>query len=143
VAIKTCSLLLLTSFAAFAQWGGEQTRMANIRGGGGDRDGKCTIEVEVDGAAEVEIRGTTARLRTRRGERASWRRFDCNQPMPSRPYDFRFHGVDGRGRQDLVRDPSNGGVAVVRIQDPKGGREGYTFDITWRGGFDNDRRRRY
>jgi hypothetical protein len=36
---------------------------------------------------------------------------------------------------ELVRDPStNGGVAVVRIQDTKGGREGYTFDLEWRGG---------
>jgi hypothetical protein len=65
--------------------------------------------------------------------------------MPTRPYDFRFRGVDGRGRQDLVRDPGNGGVAVVRIEDRKGGREGYTFDIMWRGGSDggrNDRNRR-
>ena len=139
---KLTSLILLTACSAFAQWGGEQTRTANIRGGGGDRDGKCTIEVEVDGAAEVEIRGTTARLRTRVGQRATWRRFDCNQPMPTRPYDFRFRGIDGRGRQDLVRDPANGGVAVIRIEDRKSGREGYTFDIMWRGGDNYDRRRR-
>ena len=25
------------------------------------------------------------------------------------------------------------GVAVVRIEDQKGGREGYTFDLEWRG----------
>jgi hypothetical protein len=144
VPIKLCSLILLSSFSAFAQWGGDQTRNANIRGGGGG-DGKCTLEVEVDGVAEVEIRGATARLRTRDGQRAAWRRFDCNQPMPTRPYDFRFRGIDGRGRQDLVRDPGNGGVAIVRIEDPKGGRESYTFDVTWRGGSDSGRydRRRY
>lgn len=142
VLLKTCSLILLTGLSAFAQWGGEQIRTANVRGGGGD--GKCTIEVEVDSVAEVEIRGTTARLRTRQGQRATWRRFDCNQPMPTRPDSFRFRGIDGRGRQDLVRDPSNGGIAVVRIQDEKGGREGYTFDIMWRGGTnDGIRRRRY
>ena len=135
MAMIRSSLILASSLALFAQWGGEQTRNANIRGGGGD--GKCTIEVEVDGVAEVEIRGTIARLRTREGQRANWRRFDCNQPMPARPYDFRFRGIDGRGRQDLVRDPSNGGIAVVRIEDPKGGREGYTFDIMWRGGSDS------
>lgn len=127
-------LFLLTAAGAFAQWGGEQVRTANIRGGGGD--GKCTIEVEVDGVAEITIRGTQARLRTRSGQPATFRRFDCNQPMPTQPYDFRFQGVDGRGRQDLVRDPNNGGAAVVRIEDTKGGREGYTFDITWRGGTD-------
>jgi hypothetical protein len=42
--------------------------------------------------------------------------------------------VDGRGSQELVRGPQGGGVVVVRIQDPDGGAEGYTFDLTWGGG---------
>jgi hypothetical protein len=43
--------------------------------------------------------------------------------------------VDGRGNVQLLRDPNNsGGTAVVRIEDSKGGREGYTFDLEWRGG---------
>jgi hypothetical protein len=55
--------------------------------------------------------------------------------LPRNPGDFRFRGVDGRGRVELVRDPSSsGGTAVVRIEDSKGGREGYTFDLEWRGG---------
>ncbi len=123
---------ITVSLAAFGQWGGQQTRRAEIRGGGGD--GKCTIEVEVDDVAEVEIRGDSATLRTRSGQRASWRRFQCNQVMPLRPNNFRFRGIDGRGRQELVRDPNNGGAAVIRIEDSKGGSEGYTFDIEWRGG---------
>ena len=126
------SLLILAGLAAplYAQ---RDTIRANIRGGGGD--GKCTFEVEVDGVAEVEIRGDTGRLRTISGSPASWRRLDCNQAMPLRPYDFRFKGVDGRGRQDLIRDPeSNRGIAVIRVEDPKGGREGYTGDLIWRGG---------
>lgn len=123
---------LIATLAVHAQWGGSQTRRAEIRGGGGD--GKCTIEVEVDDIAEVEIRGDMATLRTRSGQPASWRRFQCNQVMPPRPGSFRFRGIDGRGRQELVRDPSDGGPAVIRIDDPKGGREGYTFDVEWRGG---------
>src|SRR6185436_3218376 len=98
-------------------------RRATMRGGGGDR-GKCTLEVVVDGVAEVEIRGDTANLRTLSGQPAQWRRFECNGPIPNNPGDFRFSGVDGRGRQTLVRDPRNGGVAVVRIEDPQGGSEG-------------------
>jgi len=110
-----------------------QSIRANIRGGGGD--GKCTFEVVVDGAAEVQIRGDQGSLRTLSGEPARWVRLDCNQPLPSNPSDFRFQGIDGRGRQDLVRDPRNNrGAAVVRIEDPKGGSEGYTGDIMWRGG---------
>ena len=106
---------------------------AQIRGGGGDR-GKCTIEVEVDGVAEVEINGDQGRMRTLSGAPSVWRRMECNQPLPQNPLDFRFRGIDGRGNQTLLRDPSsNRGTAIVRIEDRDGGREGYTFDIEWRG----------
>lgn len=114
-----------------------QPRRATITGGNSDR-GKCTIEVVVDGAAEVEIRGDSANLRNLGGRPAEWRRFQCNGVMPSNPSEFRFSGVDGRGRQELIRDPRNGGPAVIRIEDRDGGAEGYTFDITWRGGYGND-----
>jgi len=119
---------------------GAQARRASLRSGGGD-EGKCTIEVVVDGAAEVEVRGDSAVLRNLAGQPAQWRRFECNGPRPNNPVDFRFAGVDGRGRQELVRDPRNGGAAVVRIEDPQGGSEGYTFDLFWnnRGGFEQPR----
>jgi hypothetical protein len=96
-------------------------------------DGKCTFEVEVDVSAQVEIRGDQGYLRTMAGSPANWRRLVCNQPLPRNPVNFRFQGIDGRGRQTLVRDPnSNNGVAVIQLDDPKGGREGYTGDILWR-----------
>src|SRR5258706_2290820 len=102
--------------------------------GGGNRDeGQCVIEVVVDGAAEVEVRGDTALLRNLSGQPPQWRRFECTSVMPQNPVDFRFAGVDGRGSQELVGDPRNGGVAVVRIEDPTSGSEGYTFRLTWRG----------
>ena len=111
----------------------EAVMRANLRGSRGD-GGKCTIEVEVDGVAEISIFGDTARMRTLQGTPSTWRRFECTSPMPPNPGDFRFSGVDGRGRQTLVRDPRDSrGTAVIRIEDPKGGREGYTFDIEWRG----------
>jgi hypothetical protein len=107
---------------------------ASIQGGGGDT-GKCTIEVEVDAVADVEIRGDTGWIRTLQGQPSTWRRFVCTSPIPRNPIDFRFKGVDGRGNVQLIRDPNNsGGAAVVRIDDSKGGREGYTFDLEWRGG---------
>jgi len=111
-----------------------QTRRASIVGNGGGED-KCTVEVRVDITAEVEITGDMARGRTMGGQPAQFTRFECTSPLPSNPVDFRFHGVDGRGNVNLVRDPSSArGIAVVRIDDPKGGSEGYTFDLTWRGG---------
>lgn len=110
-----------------------QRMRANITGAAGD--GKCTFEVVVDGAAEVEIYGDQGSVRTLSGSPASWRRLECNQPLPNNPSDFRFQGIDGRGSQRLVRDPnSSGGIAVIRIDDPKGASEAYTGDIMWHGG---------
>jgi hypothetical protein len=130
-------LLTLAIAAALALPGAAQIeeQRATFTGGGNRDQGKCTIEVRVDGSADVEIRGDRGLLRTRTGRRAEWRRFVCSQPMPANPGDFRFIGIDGRGRQDLVQDPRSGrGAAIVRIEDPKGGDEGYTFDLVWRGG---------
>ena len=126
-----CSRIYITTvvFAAFAATGSAQPRRAQITGGGDH--GKCTIEVVVDGTAEVEVRGDTANLRTLGGQPAQWRRFQCNTVMPTDPMNFHFSGVDGRGQQQLVRDPRGGRAAVVRIDDPKGGSEGYTFDLEW------------
>lgn len=102
-------------------------------GGGTPDNGQCTVEVVVDGAAQVEIRGDNALLRNLAGQPPQWRRFECNSVMPPNPRDFRFEGVDGRGRQQLTADPRNGGVAIVRIDDPQSGSEGYTFRIHWGG----------
>jgi hypothetical protein len=123
-------LLASTAIPGFSQ----DTIRANVRGNNRSDQGKCTIEVDVDDVAEVQVRGDTARLRTLSGQPARFRRFDCDAIMPTRPNEFRFTGVDGRGRVDLVQDPRSGGVAVIRIEDPKSGREGYTFDLEWRGG---------
>src|SRR4051812_14475609 len=133
-------LLVVATLAsiAFAQRG-DSTRRATMTGNRGG-SGKCTIEVVVDGVAEVEVNGDMGRLRTLGGQPAEWRRFQCTSALPRTPVDFRFVGVDGRGRVELVRDPRNTrGIAMVRIEDSKGGREGYTFDLEWRGssGFDS------
>ena len=109
-------------------------RRASIIGGGGGQ-GRCTIEVVVDGAAEVEVRGDNAVLRNLGGQPPQWRRFECTSPLPPNPADFRYRGVDGRGRQDLVRDPRSGGTAVVRIEDRDNGADKYKFDLLWSGGY--------
>ena len=129
--MKTLYVLIagLSAFSfAYAQ---SNQRQASIRGGGSSDGGKCTIEVVVDGAAEVQIQGSNAFLRTRSGQTAQWRRFECTSAMPSNPVNFRFAGVDGRGRQSLIRDLRNGGGAIVQIEDPDNGSEAYTFDLIW------------
>jgi hypothetical protein len=124
-------LFLLALAAAGVVNAEDQPRRMTVVGGGAPDRGKCTLEVVVDGAAEVEIRGDTATLRNLGGETPRWKRFQCTGPLPRNPGDFRFAGVDGRGRQQLMRDPRSGGLAVIRIEDSHGGSEGYTFDIMW------------
>ena len=127
IGVAACAVLTATASGQALQ------RRASITGSGNPDRGKCTIEVVVDGAAEVEVRGGNATLRNLAGQPPQWRRFECNGVMPANAPNFRFTGVDGRGSQELVRAPQNGGGAVVRIQDPDGGSEGYTFDLTWGG----------
>jgi hypothetical protein len=111
-----------------------QPMRASIVGNGDPNSGRCTVEIVVDGSADVEINGETANLRNTSGRPPQWRRFECTGRMPANPVNFRFRGVDGRGRQELIRDPRSGGPAVVRIEDKDGGAEGYTFELTWGGG---------
>jgi hypothetical protein len=111
----------------------EQIREATIRGSRGT-SGKCTIEVRVDIAAEVDVYGNSGRLRTLAGQPATWTRMECSDPLPFNMSDFRFKGIDGRGQMKLVQDPrNNNSMAVIRIDDPKSGSEGYTFDLEWSG----------
>ena len=126
-------LTLLAAFVLAVPATAQQvTRRANITGNA--VDGKCTIEVVVDGAAEVEVQGNLGRLRNLSGQKPTWSRFVCNGRMPANPHDFRFRGIDGRGSVQLLQDPrQNGGRIVFRIDDPQGGREGYTVDLEWRG----------
>jgi hypothetical protein len=127
---KTTFLLVPVLAAGCAATLSAQPRRADIIGSLGDH-GKCTVDVVVDGSAEVTVRGDTATLRTLGGRPAHWRRFQCNTAMPPNPVGFRFEPQEGRGRQVLERGPGRGGPVVVRIDDRQGGEEGYKFDLVW------------
>ncbi len=125
--------VLATAAMALQAQGPDQIRQATITGSRGT-SGKCTIEVRVDIAAEVDVYGNAGRLRTIGGQPATWTRMECTDPLPYNMSDFRFRGIDGRGQVKLAQDPrQNNGMAVIRIDDPKSGSEGYTFDIEWSG----------
>lgn len=131
---KTMITVTMLGAMACSLHGTTLPRRATIIGGTIGGAGRCTVEVEVDGAAEVEVVGDSGRLRTMSGQTAVWRRFQCTSPMPRTPGDFRMVGLDGRGRVRLWQDPRHGGgIALVRIDDPKGGRDRYVFDLQWQG----------
>ncbi len=111
-------------------------RRANLTGAASPDRGVCTVEVTVDNAAEIEIRGINGTLRNLAGQMPEWVRFDCTGVMPVNAANFRFTGVSGRGSQELVRAPQNGGSAVIRIQDPSSGAGRYVFELAWGAGVD-------
>src|ERR1700721_2397239 len=67
--------------------------------------GKCTIEVILNGSAEIDILGPTGNLRSLTGEPLGWRRFECTAVLPPNPDGFQIHLTSGRGRLELLRHP--------------------------------------
>src|SRR5437016_668364 len=100
-----CLIVCLATLAVAATLEAQtSSRTATKTGSRGDR-AKCTIEVIVDGVAEIEIQGDRGILHTLAGQPAQWVRFECSDTLPRQPLEFKFSGVDGRGRQSLIRDP--------------------------------------
>lgn len=99
------------------------------------RDGRCRVRVRIDDEADVELRGDTIRIHVIKGGPGRDEGTECNAPLPTSGNitNFRFRGIDGRGTPRLVQEPAarNQYVAVVNIQDPRGGSEGFTYELTW------------
>jgi hypothetical protein len=123
---------VLTAAALTGSASAQNQQRARMIGGGSSDAGRCFAEVVVDGAAELQVYGDTASLRNLSGGEPQWRRFECTSPMPQNA-DVRLN-INGRGRAQLISSPRNGGPAVVRIEDSKGGAEVYQMEFQWTGG---------
>lgn len=130
--IAVFGITLLADLLAPALVHAQSMRAAII---GGARDGgACTVQVSVDGAAQVEINGDAGFLRTLSGQPAAWQRFQCSAPLPNIPGELWLSNIRGRGTIRLIEGPrGGGGRAVIRIDDPQGGRATYGFEVSWRG----------
>jgi hypothetical protein len=125
--VSFTALLALVVYPACAD---TTSRRATITGSGGPA--RCLIEVNVDGTAQIEVRGDSANLTTLSGQSAYWRRFECNTPVPQGPVDFRLGRISGRGNVRLLEAPrSNRGVALIHLSDPQSGRGMYGLELIW------------
>jgi hypothetical protein len=99
-------------------------------------EGYCAIRVWVDDLVIIHTRGDRVAFETVRGQRARDAGTECSQPLPGANAisDFRFRGIDGRGRVELLEEPDrrNRFTAIVRIEDSKGGGQEHHFRLTWR-----------
>lgn len=96
--------------------------------------GQCDIRLQVDGEAEVSVRGDMVYVRTISGRDARDVGSECNEPLPSRNLrEFQYEVKDSRGDIRLLDEPSprNGFSAVVRIRDSQGGEGRYHFRLSW------------
>ncbi|MFM2125060.1 MAG: hypothetical protein RL328_1511 [Acidobacteriota bacterium] len=120
--------LLAVAGTVFGQGVVSRARISGAIGG----QGKCSVEVQIDGTANVEIAGDQGRITALSGGNGQWRKLECNQGLPFAVQDFRFSAQGGRGTQELAAGPNeNRGVAVIRVDDPQGGADTYRFEITW------------
>jgi len=119
------------------------------------REGWCSVRVWVDDEVNVFVQGGRMMFQNIHGRRPYDAGTECTAPMPGPGLtDFRFRGIDGRGRVQLMEAPSrrNGYRAWVRILDHRGGGEEHHFRLYWRNDgryydpynndrhYDNDRR---
>lgn len=100
--------------------------------------GKCTIEVILNGSAEIDVLGPTGNLRSLTGEPLGWRRFECTSVLPPNPDGFQIHLTSGRGKLDLLRHPllDGGGPAAFRLKSSQPFPEVFVVEISWTGTFD-------
>jgi hypothetical protein len=125
--IPLMPILTLLIYSADADTTSRRAMITGARG-----PGRCVIEVNVDGAARIEIFGDTANLTTESGEAAYWRRFECNMPVPRGPVDFHLGRISGRGSVRLLQSTRNkGGTALIHISDPQKSRGTYAVDLLW------------
>lgn len=98
------------------------------------REGLFRWMGRVDIGAEIEIRGKTHRVNDKGGSGTQEHQAKFSMPLPSSDAPVSLHKVDGRGRVELVQNPSrsNGYAAIVRITDDKGGADDYEFELSFR-----------
>lgn len=110
--------------------------------------GQCDIRLQIDGEAEVSVRGDMVYIRTISGrDGRDDGNSECNEPLPNRDVQgFNFEVKESRNEIRLLAEPSrrNNFSAIVRIRDTSGGEGRYHFRLSWQmtgsGGFPGERR---
>ncbi|MEP6763237.1 MAG: hypothetical protein ABJB66_02950 [Gemmatimonadaceae bacterium] len=88
----------------------------------------------VDGVAEIRIQGNRVESDSRQGQRLRDVKYDVlGAALPRRDVRVELAGDVGRGSVQVVQQPSmwNGYVAIIRIEDRRGGYGAYDFDVRW------------
>ena len=105
------------------------------RGRGRDdaQAGRLVWSGQVDGEIEIEVRGTSVRERHLSGQAPYDVRTSSGWSLPRRDVTVRANKLRGRGRIEVLAQPTsrNGYVAVIRINDSQRGADAYEVEISW------------
>lgn len=98
---------------------------------------------EVDGSDEIEVRGSSVRVRHLEAQPIQNQDHRFSAPLPRDDVRVSLKKIDGRGKIRLVEQPTsrNDYTAVVRIEDDKGGSDKYEFELSWDDDWDDRDRR--
>jgi hypothetical protein len=111
----------------YERGGGVRNRRGDTGGGSLNWAG------QVDQEAVIEIRGDRVVERSVRGRRVYRQNLSMTSPLPRVDTNVSIADARGRGRVELVQQPSaaNGYVAAVRIFDEENGAGDYSFTLNW------------
>jgi hypothetical protein len=96
--------------------------------------GQCDIRLQVDGDAEVSVRGDMLLIHNIAGREPRDDGSECNFPLPERDVPgFAYQETQRRDQMVLLAPPErrNGFAATVRIHDGPSGEGRYCFRLTW------------
>jgi hypothetical protein len=96
--------------------------------------GTFDVRVYVDGQVDLKVRGAEVDSEVFTGRPIRDAGSEYSSPMPRTEFTrFQVDRVDGRGRVELIEEPSrrNGYTARIRVEDNKGGEDRYHIRISW------------
>ena len=110
---------------ATAQYGRRDNNRDRILEWQGQVDREIRIQIDNRRASVIEV-GSNERTR---------RRVNMYGSIPNRPGTLYVQVLQGRGRVDVIQQPSarNGYTAVIRLRDPAGGAARYRIAAYWEG----------
>jgi hypothetical protein len=88
---------------------------------------------QVDGSDYIMLRGSQVTVRHLKANPITDATFDLTDPLPRRAVQVTLTKLRGRGRVELVQQPSysNNYTAMVLIEDDEGSTDHYEFELSW------------
>jgi hypothetical protein len=133
--LKRLGILWLALCAVSLGWADTQFRARKMTRTDVPRGkGQCDIRVQIDGEADVTVRGDLVLIHTISGRDGRDDGSECNEPLPNRPVaGFSFEAHEGHGEIRLITEPlrHTDFQATVRIREKEHGDGRYQFRLSW------------